>query len=337
MQEQETNNQDMYDIIIVGAGPSGLFGAFYAGMRKMKTLIIDALPEMGGQLVALYPEKYVYDVPGFPEILAKDLAKNLAEQALRQKPDVRLGERVTNLNYLDEEKQTIEIVTDHNAYKTKTVLVAAGVGAFKPNSLNVPGIEQFDGNGVYYFVQDLNTFAGKNVLIVGGGDSAVDWALELSEKANQVTLIHRRDQFRAHEASVDSLMASSVDVNLFHELKGIYGNDHIESATIFHNKTQEERTIPVDAVILSLGFKSDLGPIKEWGLPIEKRSIVVNRDYSTNLPGVFASGDVAGTPIKLDLIAVACAQAAVAVNTAKTYIDPSAKFFAGHSSSATPK
>lgn len=332
MTEQTTNG--VYDIIIIGAGPAGLFGAFYAGMRHMSTLIIDSLPEMGGQLVTLYPEKYVYDVPGFPKILAKDLAQNLIEQAMQYDPAVRLEEQVVGLHYVDGEKPIIEVMTTCCTYRGRSVLVAAGVGAFAPNKLKVDGLETFEGKGVYYFVKDKNIFKDKRLLVVGGGDSAVDWALSMQEIASKVTLIHRREGFRAHESSIQQLFKSPVEVKLFHELHAVHGNEYVERATIINNQTQETDELDVDAILLTLGFKADLGPIKEWGLNIEKRSIVVDENFATNIPGVYAAGDIAGTPVKLDLIAIGFGQAVIAVNHAKTYVDPTAKLFPGHSSSS---
>jgi thioredoxin reductase (NADPH) len=322
-----------YDIIIIGAGPAGLFGTFYAGMRHMSTLLIDALPEMGGQLIALYPEKYIYDVPGFPKILARDLVQNLVEQALQYHPTVRMGEQVTTLRHADADQQVLEVITTRGTYYGRSVLIAVGVGAFAPNKLPIPGIEEFEGRGVYYFVKEKSLFEDKQVLIVGGGDSAVDWALDLHERARKVTLIHRREGFRAHESSVQALHASPVDVKVFYELRGIYGNGQVERATIINNQTQETEDIEVDAVLLSLGFKANLGPMKEWGIPIDKRTIPVDRNQATPMRGVFAAGDIAGTTVKLDLITVGFAQAAIAVNSAKTFVDPEAKLFAGHSSS----
>jgi thioredoxin reductase (NADPH) len=326
-------NDNTFDIVIIGAGPAGLFGTFYAGMRNMRTLLMDTLPEMGGQLAVLYPEKYIYDVPGFPKILAKDLVQNLVEQASQFNPAIRLGEQVTDLRYLDgDKKRILEVETDCCTYQTRSVLIAAGVGAFAPNKLNVPGLELFEDRGVHYFVKDKSVFEGKRLLIVGGGDSAVDWALHLHPVASHVTLIHRRDQFRAHESSVNELRESPVDIKLFYELESIHGSDMVERATIVHNKTRQTEELAVDAVLMNLGFKADLGPIKEWGLSIEKRSIPVGPDQSTTMPGVYAAGDIAGSTVKLDLIAVGFAQAAIAVNSAKAFIDPTAKVFPGHSS-----
>lgn len=322
----------IYDIAIIGAGPAGLFGAFYAGMRSMNVLLIDALPTMGGQLTTLYPEKYIYDVPGFSKILARDLAERLIAQALQYDPTLRLGERVANLRHCDDDAKLLQLTTSHAIYYARSVLIAAGAGAFSPTRLNVVGVDTFEGRGVYYFVKDLSLFNDRRVLIVGGGDSAVDWALHLHEKARKVTLIHRREGFRAHESSMQALYASPVEVRPFYELKEVRGNNTVEQATIINNQTGETEDIDVDAILLSLGFKADLGPIKNWDISLDKRAVTVGQDQSTSIPGVYAAGDIAGTMVKLDLIAVGFAQAAIAVNSAKTYIDPSAKLFPGHSS-----
>ena len=330
----ETSPGESYDLAILGGAPAGLFGEFYAGLRGMRTLLIEALPELGGQLAVLYPEKYIYDVPGFPKILARDLVKLLVEQATQFNPTVRFEEQVTNLELSSEKLLTV--ATTGGTYATKAVLIAAGVGAFAPNKLDAPGVARLEGKGVYYFVKSKADVADKRLLIVGGGDSAVDWALNLQDTARSITLIHRRDQFRAHEHSVRDLYASRTDIKLFHELREVHGEAQVEAATIVDNRSGEEQELPVDAVLLTLGFKADLGPIKNWGLSIEKRSLRVTSSMATSMPGVFAAGDIAGSDIKLDLIAVGFGQAAIAVNAAKTYIDPKARLFPGHSSDMAP-
>ncbi|HEX6292299.1 MAG TPA: NAD(P)/FAD-dependent oxidoreductase [Herpetosiphonaceae bacterium] len=322
--------QDGFDVAIIGGGPAGLFGAFYAGLRGMKTLLLDALPELGGQLAVLYPEKYIFDVPGFPKILARDLVKQLVEQAMQYHPTVRLEEQVTNIEPIGERQ--IRVKTTGGEYQTKAVLIAAGVGAFAPNKLDAPGVARLEGKGVYYFVKSKNEFVDKRLLIIGGGDSAVDWALNLQDTCREITLIHRRDQFRAHEGSIRDLYASRTNVLTFWELKEIHGEDEVEAVTIFNNQTKEERELPMDAVLLTLGFKADMGPIKNWGLSLEKRSIKVDGRFATTMPGVYAAGDIAAAEVKLDLIAVGFGQAAIAVNAIKTYIDPKARLFPGHSS-----
>lgn len=322
--------QEIYDVTIIGGGPAGLFSAFYAGLRGMRTLLLDALPELGGQLAVLYPEKYIFDVPGFPKILARDLVKNLVEQALQAEPTVRLEEQVTNLTPTG--PLQITVATTRGEYRTKAVLIAGGVGAFAPNKLDAPGVARLENRGIFYFVRSKADFAGKNVLIVGGGDSAVDWALNLQDTAANITLVHRRDQFRAHEGSIRDMYASRTNVLTFWELKEVHGETQVEAVTIRNNQTQEERTLPMDAVLLTLGFKADMGPIKNWGLSLEKRSLKVDGRFATSMPGVFAAGDIAAAEVKLDLIAVGFGQAAVAVNAIKTYVDPKARLFPGHSS-----
>jgi thioredoxin reductase (NADPH) len=215
------------------------------------------------------------------------------------------------------------------------VLITAGVGAFTANKLTLENIGRFENRGVYYFVQDKTLFRGKRLLIVGGGDSAVDWALNLKDYARQVTLIHRRDQFRAAPASLTELMHSTVDVQVFHEIKSLQGENKIEHAVIFDNRTKKETRLDVDAVLLNLGFKADLGPIKSWGLELSgTRYVKVNARMETSLPGVYAAGDISAQPDvePVNLIATGFAQATIAVNVAATYINPQAKVFPGHSS-----
>jgi len=325
----DTNNE-LHDLAIIGGGPAGLFAAFYAGLRGMKTLLLDALPELGGQLAVLYPEKYIFDVPGFPKILAKELVARLVEQATQYEPTIKLEEQVVNL--IPAGDKQIRLVSTGGEYRTRAVLIAAGVGAFAPNKLDAPGVARLEGKGVEYFVRSKAQFAGKRVLIIGGGDSAVDWALNLQDTASDITLIHRRDQFRAHEGSIQELYASRAKVLTFWELREIHGEERVEAATIFNNQSGKERELPVDIVLLTLGFKADMGPIKNWGLSIEKRSIRVDGRCATSMPGVYAAGDIAASEVKLDLIAVGFGQAAVAVNAIKTYVDPKARMFPGHSS-----
>jgi len=325
--------EDVYDITIIGAGPAGLFAAFYAGLRQMKTKVIDALEEPGGQVAVLYPEKYIFDVPGYVKILAKDLVKNLVDQAFQSKPAVILGERVSSFV---KEDGTFELATDKGTrHLTKTILIAAGVGAFSPNKLDAEGVTQYEGRGVYYFVKDKSVFKDKRILIVGGGDSAVDWALNMKESAKKITLVHRRDVFRAHEQSVADLMHSNVDMRLFYEVKRVMGDGNtVKQAVIFENRTKAETTLDVDAILVNIGFRADLGPIKNWGLEISGRVIACNGRMETNVPGIYVAGDIAGPhdSVKLNLIATGYAEAAMAVNVAKAYVDPNSKIFPGHSS-----
>lgn len=322
---------DIFDITIIGGGPSGLFAAFYAGLRKAKTKIIDSLPQLGGQLAALYPDKYIYDIPGFPKVLASEFVKRQVDQALQFSPTVCLNEKVTDLQ--SHPDGLLALTTEPgNVHLSRTAIVAAGVGAFVPRTLDIPDLQRMEGKGVYYFVKDLGRFTGQRVMIVGGGDTALDWALGLQGIAKQVILVHRRDRFRAHEESVSELLASPSQVLLNHELQALHGTDCIQAATIFDNQTGEETTLEIDALVLGLGFLANLGPIKKWGLKLAKNSILVDATMQTSLSCVYAVGDITSYEGKLKLIATATAEAAVAVNYAKSQLEPGAKVFPGHSS-----
>jgi ferredoxin/flavodoxin---NADP+ reductase len=341
----KNNTQDLFDITFIGAGPTGLFGAFYAGLRDMSVKMIDALPGPGGQLTALYPEKLIYDTPGFPAIKAKDLVANLVEQAARWDVAYHYAERAIGLrretiSIENEDHECWLIETDKGLHYTTTVVISAGIGAFQPVKLRNESIDQFEGKGVEYLLQDINKFSGKRVLVIGGGDSAVDWALALEPVAEEVTLIHRRDGFRAHDASLEQLNDSSVNVQLFYELDHLEGEDSLERAIILNNKTEERSTLELDYVIPALGFKANLGPIREWGLEtIGRRYLKINSRAETNLPGVFAAGDIAlqGGLDALNLIVVGYGRVTIAVNYAYTVVKPGAKVFPGHSSEKMAK
>lgn len=322
------------DITIIGGGPAGLFAAFYGGMRQATVKIIESMPQLGGQLAALYPEKYIFDVAGFPKVKSQELVENLKKQAFHFQPEICLEEKVLGMRKLEEEN-LFELTTDKSKHYTRSIIVAAGVGAFEPRRLELEGAERFEKKNLYYFVNDMNQFKGQRVVILGGGDSAVDWALMLEPIASQVHIVHRRDKFRAHEHSVEQLYQSRVQIHTSYEPKGINGEDRIESITIAHNKSGEELTLPLDSLIVNFGFVSSLGPIQDWGLTLQKGAIVVNSKMETNIPGVYAIGDIATYEGKMKLIAVGFGEAPVAVNNAKMYIDPSAKIHPGHSSSLT--
>lgn len=333
------NQNELFDITFIGGGPTGLFGVFYAGMRHAKTKIIESLPDLGGQLTALYPEKDIFDVAGFPKVLAKDLVANLKEQAFNTNPECVsvLGERVTGLTKLED--GTFELTTNKGKHYSKVVILTAGIGAFEPNRLPNKDAEAFEEKGLWYNVPQLDWFRGKQVLVIGGGDSAVDYALMLEPVAQQVTLIHRREGFRAHDASVQKLFESRVATKLFYELRSIHADadGRVAGATIFNNKTNEEETLALDAIIVGTGFKASLGPIKDWGLEIKANQIVVNSKGETNIPGVYAAGDICWYPGKIRLIATGFGEVATAVNNAKAYIDPGAAVFPGHSSEMSEK
>jgi thioredoxin reductase (NADPH) len=327
---------EQVDIAIIGGGPVGLFAAYYAGLRNMRTCLIDSLDVLGGQLVVLYPEKYVYDVAGFPKILAKDLAHQLIEQAMQYHPRVRLGQRAIELG-ADETARNFTLSTDGEPLLARAVVVSAGIGSFTPKTLPLPEANAFLNHGLHYSVKDMHSLRHKKVLIVGGGDSAVDWANALANVAEQVTLIHRRDEFRAHEDSITKMWSSGARILLFHELRRLSGDGRVQQAVVFENRTKQEQTLDVDAVLVNIGFDSSLGPLMQWGLKLEKRKIVVDACMRTSRPGVFAAGDVVIHPGKLNLIATGFGEAAIAVNFAKVWIDPAAHAFPGHSSEIVKK
>ncbi len=321
------------DLTIVGGGPVGLFAAFYAGLRGMSVRLIDSLPDLGGQLTALYPEKYVYDMPGFPKILAKELAAQMVMQAVQFNPDLVLGETASELEK-DDEGYIIRTANGHDL-PTRTVIISAGAGAFTPTRLGVEREEEMEGKGIHYGVRDKQSLAGKRLVVVGGGDSAFDWVMNLEPIVGDLYLVHRRDQFKAHEESVRQVQESRVQWRLWNVVKELHGTDRLEAITLEHAQSKEQEVLPVDAVIVNVGYKSSLGPIKGWGLNIDKTQILVNDQFETNLPGVFAVGDVCTFSSKLKLIATGVGEAATAVCIAKTRIDPSSKLFPGHSSEMT--
>lgn len=321
------------DITIIGGGPTGLFAAFYAGLRGVSTRIIDSLPDLGGQLTALYPEKYIYDVGGYPRILARDLAKQLTEQGLQFGADVRLEEQVQGLKH--EADGGFVIATNRDSYPTKIILIAAGKGAFAPRSLECPGYDELLGKGVAYHVKDPTEYHGKKVLVVGGGDSAVDWVLNLKGKTTRLILIHRRDGFRAHAHSMkllrEAVDSGDIEMLTHKEVRSIDGEACVTGVTIFDNRSNEETHFDVDAVIALIGFKPDLGPLADWGLAFEKHSIKVNNKLETNIAGIYAAGDIATYEGKLELIATGFSEAAMAVNHAVHTINPTARYNPGHS------
>jgi thioredoxin reductase (NADPH) len=327
---------DLKDITIIGGGPTGVFALFYAGMRRATAQIVDALPELGGQLTALYPEKYIFDVAGFPKVLAKDLVRSLADQASQFAQPIHLGQRVVGL---EEENGHFVLVTDKDRFPSRSIVIAAGIGAFSPRRLPQPCAQPWYGRGIYEVVTDPEAFRGKRVVIIGGGDSAFDWGVQLLDRANRVTIVHRSDRFRAHGATVAQYQAA-VDAGVaglftFHELHDIRCEGSSASFTHVHVRDVKAKTVrelDADVVLPMLGFVSDIGPLAEWGLALEKDEIVVNSQMETARPGIYAAGDVTTYPGKLKLIATGFAEAATAVNQAVHWIYPDKKVAPGHSS-----
>ncbi len=314
------------DLLVVGAGPTGLFSAYYAGFRGLDVAVVDSLPELGGQITAMYPEKAILDVAGFPTVKGRELVAGLVEQADTAKPTYLLGRTA---NALTSTPDGVEVgLDDGTSVRAKAMLITAGIGKFSPRPL--PAGDEWLGRGLEFFVPSFEPYVGKDVLIVGGGDSAFDWAQNLEPIARSVTLVHRRDAFRAHQRTVDQVLGSSVEVITKAQVTALNGDQFVESAEI--TVDDEVITRPVQAVVAALGFVADLGPMKDWGLTLEKRHVVVDSAMRTNLERVFAAGDITEYPGKVRLIAVGFGEAATAVNNAAVAIDPSAHVFPGHSS-----
>lgn len=327
----------MYDITIIGAGPTGLFAAFYAGLRGASVQVIDSLEEPGGALTAIYPEKYIYDVIGFPKVLAKDFVAACVEQAMRSDPTIHLNEQVQEL--LPQPDGTFELKTSKTIRRSRSVIIAAGVGAFEPTRLTADGVTELEGKGVHYFAKRVDDFRDKRVVIVGGGDSAVDWAVTLEPVAQSVKLIHR-SKFRAHEATVEELERSTVE--LFYpkcEVTEVRAGDHGRiGALTFKNGDGELTDLDVDELICAIGFKADPGPMRSWGFELARNQIVVDPiTMETNIPGVFGAGDIVSYPAKFKLIANGAAEAVTAINHAVTYINPDARLDPGHSTTIMEK
>jgi thioredoxin reductase (NADPH) len=332
-------SQEIRDITIIGAGPTGLFGLFYAGMRGVSAQIVDALPDAGGQLTALYPEKYIFDVAGFPKILAKDFVKQLIEQERQFGQPVHLGHKVVRL---DERDGHFVLVTDRDEFPTRSIVIAAGIGAFSPRRLPQACAEAWYGRGIYDVVTDPDAYKGQRVVIIGGGDSAFDWGTQLLHRASHVTIVHRSDRFRAHDATVAQFKAAvdggKAALLTFHELNDIIcrtGPDHFTHLMLRDVKAKMTHEIEANVVLPMLGFVSDMGAINEWGLNIEKDEIKVSSTMETGRPGIYAAGDVTTYPGKLKLIATGFGEAATAINQAVHWVHPEKKVAPGHSSNMT--
>ncbi|HWO97261.1 MAG TPA: NAD(P)/FAD-dependent oxidoreductase [Bacillus sp. (in: firmicutes)] len=325
------NQYEVFDITIIGGGPVGLFTAFYAGMRQASVKIIESLPQLGGQLAALYPEKYIYDIAGFPKVRAQELVDRLLKQVNQFETTVCLEQSVESI--VRTGNGEFAITTNEETHYTKAVIITAGNGAFQPRKMKIEGEEKFENANLHYFVKDLSQFAGKKVVVFGGGDSAVDWALMLEPIAEKVTIIHRRDKFRAHEHSVKQLKESKVEVLTPYVPVQLIDDEKIEKVVVAEAKSGETIEIEADDVLVNYGFVSSLGLIKDWGLEIESNSIVVNSRMETNIEGIYAAGDICTYEGKVKLIASGFGEAPTAVSNAKVYIDPSAKVQPLHSTS----
>jgi thioredoxin reductase (NADPH) len=319
---------EIRDVTVIGAGPVGLSAAFWAGMREASSRIIDSLPELGGQLTTLYPEKWIFDVPGHPRVLAKDLVEMMREQTLEQfDVPVHLDTTAERISWEDD---AVVLHTTRGDLRSRTVIIAGGHGAFEPKKLPGYDMEPWEGKGAHYLVSEKSEFEGKKVLIVGGGDSACDWVVNLLDVAERVALVHRREGFRAHEATVAQVMNAhergDIDLHVPFQIRDIQGNGRIERVTLFHSEDEaNEVELEIDAVLLQLGFKTALGPLKQWGLEVEKGALVVDPLMKTNLDRVWACGDITTFDGKLKLIATGFGEAAIAVAQAVHHIRPDMK------------
>ncbi|MCB0917028.1 MAG: NAD(P)/FAD-dependent oxidoreductase [Actinobacteria bacterium] len=316
------------DVIIVGAGPTGLYAAYYAGFRGWTTVVLDNLPEAGGQITAMYPEKEIYDVAGFPSIRGRVLVDELKAQADEFEPQYLLGSQAKELEASDEH---VIIRTDDDITITgRALIITGGIGSFRPRPL--PAGQEWENRGLSFFVTDPQAHDGKDVVIVGGGDSALDWAHMMHPRANSVSVVHRRDQFRAHGSMVDQARKLGIAFYTPYEVTSLRGDDNVAEVEITHKKSGEVTVLPAQSVIAALGFIANIGPIADWGLEIEKRRIVVAPDMSTNLPRVFAAGDITTYRGKVPLLSLGFGEAALAVNNAAPLVSPELGVFPGHSS-----
>lgn len=332
----EATEQVAVDVLVVGAGPTGLFAGYYAGFRGLRVAVVDSLPEPGGQVNAMYPEKQIYDIAGFPAVRGRELVDRLLEQAAPFDPVYLLGHRAEVLQRHtgpDGGPDTFTITTHRGArVSAKSVIITGGIGNFTPRPL--PAAAEYEGNGLAYFVRKLDDYAGSDVVIVGGGDSAFDWAQALHPLAKSVTLVHRRDTFRAHPRTVSAVRDADVEIITNAQVSQVNGNGVIESVEIT-GADKRARSLPCQRIIAALGFTANLGPLLQWGVDVEnRRHIPVDSSMRTNIPGVFAAGDINDYPGKVRLIAVGFGEAATAVNNAAHYLDPAQPVFPGHSTDA---
>ena len=319
-------DDEIRDITIIGAGPVGLAAAFWAGMREASVRIVESLPEIGGQLTTLYPEKWIFDVVGHRRIVARDLVEELRAQALEQfDVPVHLSTTATEIAWEDD---AVVLRTSAGELRSRTVIVAGGHGAFEPRRLPVSDVDMapWEGRGAHYLVGAKDEFAGKRVVIVGGGDSAFDWVVNLLDTASEITLVHRREGFRAHEATVAEVMraveAGRVGLKVPYVIKAVAGDGQVEALELHRVSDDATEVVDCDAVLLQLGFITKLGPLKEWGFELSSNAIVVDGLMRTSLDRVWACGDVTTFDGKLKLIATGFAEAAIAVAQAVHHIRP---------------
>jgi thioredoxin reductase (NADPH) len=319
------------DIVIVGAGPVGLFAIFEAGLLKMRCHLVDYLPQVGGQLSEIYPKKPIYDIPGYPSVLAQDLVDNLMKQAEPFHPTFTLGERIESLEKRNE-RDFLLTTNLGTTIQAKAVVIAAGLGCFEPRKPEIKDLEKFEnGKGVNYMILDPEKYRGQKMVIAGGGDSALDWAVFLSDVCSELTLVHRSESFRGAPDSVNKVMklAEEGKIKLFlnTNILSISGTSNLESVELINSKSQEKNTLSTDHLIPLFGLSPKLGPIENWGLNLDKTAIEVNTDdYSTNVSGIYAIGDINTYKNKLKLILCGFHEAALMSHSAYKYINPGVKY-----------
>jgi thioredoxin reductase len=308
------------DIIVIGGGPVGLYALYYAGQRSMTAKVIDALPELGGQLWALYPDNDLYDVAGVPKLKARDLVENLKKQALQFKPEVIPGRRVTGVH---RRRGGFEIVTDKGEkHSARAVLLAPGPGAFIPGAIFDKPAKEQKKRGLFIEPKHATELADRRVLICGGKREAIGWAIDAATVADSVTVIDWSDLYSADEARVDSMFTRHVDVMTPYELLEVHGKEKVEAATIIHSESREKVRLKVDAVLMARGQLTNLEPVRNWGLELKDNGIVVERTMQTSVQGIFAAGDIVYYPGKRKTIVSGAGEAAIAINNAKTFVDP---------------
>jgi len=320
------------DLVIVGAGPVGLFGAYYAGVRLMSTAVLDSLEEPGGQITAMYPEKAIFDVAGFPAIKGRTLVEQLLAQAAPFNPKYMLGHQAVGLERGDG-GFAITTASGHRI-ETRAIVITGGIGTFTPRPLPTGG--EYLGRGLVHFVPDPEAYAGQDIVVVGGGDSALDWALMLESIGKSVTIVHRRNEFRGHQHSVELLKASSVRIITEAQVSAVRGDPDVTEVDVTVTGSDAPVTLSCDKLIAALGFTANLGPLMEWGLDIQKRQIMVNTAGATNVPGIYAAGDIVDYEGKVKLIATGFGEVATAVNNAFAYLNPGKSAFPGHLSDYAP-
>jgi thioredoxin reductase len=318
------------DLLIVGAGPVGLFGAYYAGVRTLSTAILDSLEEPGGQITAMYPEKAIFDVAGFPAIRGRDLVDQLVAQAAPHDPIYLLGHQAVGL---ERTGTTFAVTTSAGVrIETRAIVITGGIGTFTPRPLPAGG--EYLGRGLFHFVPDPTAYEGQNIVVVGGGDSALDWALMLEPVGKSVTIVHRRGEFRAHPHSVELLKKSTVEMITDAQVAAVRGEPNISEVDV--DIKGEIRTLACDKLVAALGFTANLGPLMDWGIDIQKRQIMVDPMGRTTVAGIYAAGDIVDYQGKVKLIATGFGEVATAVNNAAAYLNPSVSAFPGHLSDYAP-